>query len=368
MTQHQKHSKSIAYLRQLCCLGLSKEAVIPEFLRAVQTVLPSNSNTFTGVDGRLKPSYHILGFDSSEIGKLTAIVMPSYFTLEKLQRTAVWFSQHPVLTDPAVWDESFYRFSDLYNLVMCRCDQHYGLSAPVLMSRKPQGVLNLFRSKQQKPFDADEQALFLRLLPYLSHALQAPDNQSIQYSENGASGLLIMDVEGNIQYQSHAAKLLLNLACNPVFTLDGLAEMALLAKLAQLCRNLGGIFQGKDAVPPSWNYSNGRGCFVFRAYWLDKQHTESGGLIGMTIEHQEPLTLKILRTMRNLPLSPAQKEVAILLVQGNSNEKIGQHLHIKLTTVKDHIRKIFVKLDIDRREDFLPKLLALDKPAAITLH
>jgi ATP/maltotriose-dependent transcriptional regulator MalT len=88
----------------------------------------------------------------------------------------------------------------------------------------------------------------------------------------------------------------------------------------------------------------------------------------MTIEHQEPLTLKILRAMRNLPLSSAQKEVAILLAQGNSNEKIGEHLHIKLTTVKDHIRKIFVKLDIERREDFLPKLLALDKPVPIKLH
>jgi hypothetical protein len=82
MIQHPKHTKAVAYLRQLCCLGLSKEAVIPEFLRAVQTVLPSNSNTFTGVYERLMPAYHILGFDSSEIGELTAIVMPSYFTLE----------------------------------------------------------------------------------------------------------------------------------------------------------------------------------------------------------------------------------------------------------------------------------------------
>jgi DNA-binding CsgD family transcriptional regulator len=368
MMQQPKHSKAIAYLRQLCCLGLSKEAVIPEFLRAVQSVLPSNSNTFTGVDERLMPAYHILGFDSSEIGKLTAIVMPNYFTLEKLQRTAQWFSQHPVLTDPTVWDESFYRFSDLYNLVMCRCDQYYGLSAPVLCSGKPQGMLNLFRPKHQKPFDVAEQALFLRLLPYLSHALRVPDSKTTQYSESGSTGLLIMDVEGTIQYQSHAGKLLLNLACNPVFNLDEHAETALLAKLAHLCRNLGDIFQGKDAAPPTWCLMNGRGCFVFRAYWLDRQHIEPGGLIGMTIEHQEPLTLKILHAMRNLPLSPAQKDVAILLAQGNSNEKIGEHLHIKLTTVKDHVRKIFVKLDIDRREDFLPKLLALDKPVPIKLH
>jgi ATP/maltotriose-dependent transcriptional regulator MalT len=61
-----------------------------------------------------------------------------------------------------------------------------------------------------------------------------------------------------------------------------------------------------------------------------------------------------------MPLSPVQKQVAALLAQGCSNEKIGQHLHIKLTTVKDHIRKIFTKLDINHREELLPKLLAME--------
>jgi ATP/maltotriose-dependent transcriptional regulator MalT len=50
----------------------------------------------------------------------------------------------------------------------------------------------------------------------------------------------------------------------------------------------------------------------------------------------------------------------VLLAQGFSNEKIGERLHIKLTTVKDHIGKIFVKLDIHRREELLPMLMALD--------
>ena len=80
----------------------------------------------------------------------------------------------------------------------------------------------------------------------------------------------------------------------------------------------------------------------------------------MTVEHQEPIVLKILRALQNLPLSPTQKEVAVLLVQGFSNEKIGERLHIKLSTVKDHIGKIFTKLDIHRREELLPMLMALD--------
>lgn len=65
--------------------------------------------------------------------------------------------------------------------------------------------------------------------------------------------------------------------------------------------------------------------------------------------------------MQDLPLSPVQKQVALLLAQSYSNEKIGGHLHIKLTTVKDHIRKIFDKMGIYHREELLPKLLALER-------
>jgi ATP/maltotriose-dependent transcriptional regulator MalT len=50
-----------------------------------------------------------------------------------------------------------------------------------------------------------------------------------------------------------------------------------------------------------------------------------------------------------------------------SNEKIGESLQIKLTTVKDHVRKIFVKLDIDHREDLLLKLMKLDQGVFVHL-
>lgn len=127
-----------------------------------------------------------------------------------------------------------------------------------------------------------------------------------------------------------------------------------------MCRNLTAIFEDKAAPPPSWSHTNANGRFNFRAHWLKPYTQEPGDLIGINIELQEPLELKILRALGDLPLSPGQKQVAALLAQGFSNEKIGQHLHIKLTTVKDHVRKIFDKLDIYSREEVLPKLLAME--------
>lgn len=131
-----------------------------------------------------------------------------------------------------------------------------------------------------------------------------------------------------------------------------------MARLTQLCRNLDTIFRGEEAAPPSWCFVNGMGRFIFHACWLDAQAHEPNDLIGVTIEHQEPLLLKILRALEQLPLSPIQKEVATLMAQGASNETICQQLHIKLTTAKDHIRKIFIRLNIENREQLLPKLMA----------
>jgi ATP/maltotriose-dependent transcriptional regulator MalT len=174
--------------------------------------------------------------------------------------------------------------------------------------------------------------------------------------------MMVMDTQGTILYLTNEAKSLLALACHPVLSLDARnQEVEILAKLAQLCRNLQAIFKGKHAAPPSWCHTNGRGRFTFRAYWLERLSQEPGRMISMTIEHQEPLVLKILRTMQGLPLSPVQKQVALLLAQGFSNELIGERLNIKLTTVKDHVSKIFDKLGIYRREELLPLLLALDK-------
>lgn len=360
-----KQSNALAYLRQLCCLGLSKEIVIPEFLRAVQTVLPSGNNTFSGVDEQLNSAYHLFEFVVAELAEFTPVVISNYFTPELLHRSALWFKQHPVLTDASIIDESFYR-SELYNMIYRRFDQHHCLVAPVMQYGKPAGMLSLFRPRQQKPFNSREQALFTQLLPYVAHALRAPDDKDIHYSENGSSGMMIMDSQGTILYLSHEAKNLLALACHPLLTMDARSqEDALLVTVAQLCRNLEAIFRGQDAAPPSWCYTGPQGRFMFRAYWLNKQNNEPGGLVGMTIEHQEPLVLKILRAMQNLPLSPTQKEVALLLAQGFSSEKIGERLHIKLTTVKDHISKIFTKLDIYHREELLPKLLALDSSVCI---
>jgi DNA-binding CsgD family transcriptional regulator len=349
--------RSIANLRQLCCLGLAKEAAIPEFLRTVSAVIPSSNNVFSGVDAvHFSPTYFLHGFDEADLDQDTAELVMSLITPARSESLLQWFKRYPVLTDQSHIDPSFFR-SDFYNLVHRRFGQHHCLSTPVLKHGKWAGLVSLFRSPKQKPFNSSEQKTLLGLLPYLSHALHAPVEKTIEFSEKAGLGLLVMDVQGHVHCQSQEAQRLLNLACNPLSTPDTPAKRArLLAKLGQLCRNLDSIFLGNPAMPPSWDFSNGRGRFVFSAYWLDGQNQDSKGLIGLSIQHQEPFKLKIWRSMQYLALSPSQQQVALLLALGHTNENIGKQLQIKKSTVRDHTRKIFSKLDIENRKDFLAKL------------
>jgi LuxR family transcriptional regulator, maltose regulon positive regulatory protein len=51
----------------------------------------------------------------------------------------------------------------------------------------------------------------------------------------------------------------------------------------------------------------------------------------------------------SVSLSPQARCILDLIEQGNSNKEIARNLGIAPETVKSHLRRIFVKLDVDRR-------------------
>ena len=51
------------------------------------------------------------------------------------------------------------------------------------------------------------------------------------------------------------------------------------------------------------------------------------------------------------PLSQRELEVLRLITQGLSNQEIGERLFLALDTVKGHNRKIFAKLQVQRRTE-----------------
>jgi LuxR family maltose regulon positive regulatory protein len=60
------------------------------------------------------------------------------------------------------------------------------------------------------------------------------------------------------------------------------------------------------------------------------------------------------------PLSPREVEILQLVAEGLSNREIGERLFLALDTVKGHNRRIFEKLQVQRRTEAIAKARALN--------
>lgn len=357
----KRHTIERAYLRQLCCSGLGQDVVIPEFLKAVQRLIPSGNNVYTTVNDHGFPTATITEFFDPQSIALFSELVPNFFVknMETIRRCDRLMASGKVINDMRMFANDIYQ-SDFYHLLWRPLGQHHCLFGPVKTCERVLAKVSLFRPPSAKPFNQHEGELFAQLLPYVAYAAHKPAHLDMTYDGCGEQAMLIADGEGNVLNQSATSGRLLWLAnSQSPFLMEQSYNFDQAQVIRWICGNLEAIFQNQDAPPPTFTYTNGCGRFIFRAHWLQPNIPEPGGLIGITIEHQEPQLLKILRGLQQTNLSINEREIAVLLAQGCSKEMICQRMHIKSNTYKDHLRKIYLKLDIHQREELLPKFLAM---------
>ena len=129
-------------------------------------------------------------------------------------------------------------------------------------------------------------------------------------------------------------------------------------QVIKLCRDLSRIFaDDPTASAPTYHHRNAWGGFQFRAHWLDRSDPDSG-LIGITVSHKEPRTVRLVRRVGELPLNAREAEVCLHMANGSSNEAIGKRLGISKHTAIAHGRWIYNKLDVHNRAELVSKLLS----------
>ncbi len=370
-----KQGKAQAYVRQLCCLGLSKEIMLPELLRSLHSLIPSEDNFFAGLDQNYSPAYVLAEQFAFEALDIYLNQPAQLFTPEYNIRAVQWFTAHRVLPDFRILDQRFYQ-RDFYHLVMRLSNHHYALQGAVSQSGRIVGMVVLCRPPNQPPFNASHRQQFEQVLPYLDHGLQTARSETYQdYVDSGRSGLIILSRDGTVVSLSKAARTLLFLATYgalPAGQIHFSRAVAMPPALRQVCARLDQIFQEKDAPPPVDVQTNAGGRFIFRAHWLDPPTFNVGGdglgasltahtLIGVTIDHQEPLRLRLCRAMHGSRLSIREQDVCLALADNLSYPAIAARLHLSPSTVVTYIRRIHEKLGTNSREELLKTLLSLAK-------
>jgi DNA-binding CsgD family transcriptional regulator len=355
-----KRSSSLGFVRQLCCLGLGGQLIMPRLLEALHEIVPSDSNGFFWVgDGREMSHLYAEKILPRELIDL-------YFTDFYRGRGAgaphgfADLVASPADVQRAQLGDEFYR-SDYYNLIWRCLDAHHVMYAVVREGHRALGLLSLYRSAKDPPFTLSEAERLAGVLRYIAHGLRPglPANaKDDDLYEEGRSGLLVFDREGRLQHASREGSRLLFLATHPRIDGDTVrCAPTVPPALAALCRKLYAALGGRPTPPPVLQHDTPWGRFTFRAYPMEGMGT-TAQLIGVLVEQREPLQIGLARRMKALPLSAKQQAVCLALAQNRTHGEVAERLNISLNTVNYHVKEIYTKLDVHDRSGMVERLLA----------
>ena len=141
--------KAEARIKQLCCLGLGSETVIPALLRELHELIPSHSNGFywASANGQISNAYNEI-HEAQSVARL--YIQEAYNTGERAVTRSLGEAiqcEHGVVRDRQtlkVSEHDFYR-SDFYNLLLRPLGYGRLLRLVVRDSAQNCGVLQLQR-------------------------------------------------------------------------------------------------------------------------------------------------------------------------------------------------------------------------------
>jgi DNA-binding CsgD family transcriptional regulator len=82
-----------------------------------------------------------------------------------------------------------------------------------------------------------------------------------------------------------------------------------------------------------------------------------GVLLDVTVGHIRCLLVREEPALR-VTLSPRERQIALMVAHGRTNQAIATSLDISVWTVSTHLRRIFAKLAVSSRAEMVARLLA----------
>lgn len=250
-----------------------------------------------------------------------------------------------------------------YNEILKSLDAHHVLYAVVREQGNALGQLSLYRPKNSVAFSAADRTAIKCISRYVAHAVNRPKTMSaeIEFIDADSEGMAVVDFKGRIiegaakslHLLSMALKREFNPGIHPLMVGEIVPEgvRELLARLQQTMR-------GEAADAPRTVIDGPWGRFLVSAYALDDDATTPNARAAIHIRGQQPMILKLAEAMGRFDISPQQREIALLLAQGRSNQQISEALRLSVNTVAYHIKRLFARLEAHDRADAVAKMLA----------
>ena len=342
------------HIRQLCSLPVSGRTVMPAVLAALKSWVPYSIGAFFWTDLRGQ----ITSACASEPGQLA---LAGRFAVDFARRPScspAWpgITELVVRQRPSVIDLTPYRDSLRDSAVFHELLNPLGATVPLVAlvtDGTASGLLVLLRSGHDRLFGREDVRRLRDLLPDLSRTLSTADCTDPRVAI-GDSGILVAGPGGQLIHACVRGRELLHLAAAP----DRLHLGRLIEQESDLLRSLtDGL--GTDNPPltrrrPLLVTDNAWGRFEFMAAPL----AGSPGHAGIQIQRLVPVSVKMAESANSLPLSPRQRELAVLLGSSLQNDTIADRLGLRPSTVAGMVKDVYHRIGVNSRQALRELLLA----------
>jgi len=360
-------NRDLVLIRKLCGLGLPAQTLAPSLLPALRQVIPAHSAAVFWVDER----FEMTGLYAERL--LSPDAMARYYDKHYQQPVTGFpraFGARAAAADPV----SVCKFtkreqqSDYFRAVLSRLDAHQILYGVLRGPGGPFGQVSIYRGERDPEFGRRDQDALRGLLRYLSVGLRpvAPSEEPMVTAEVVEEWLGIISSDGvPVSAPSDWSRLVRLLAIQEVTPRGAHDEERTIAHFLQrFCGELDAAGDGSAGLTDSLHHSPW-GRFRIRAYRLPGLGGNGTDYIGVLIGRSEPRALALVRATGASGLSPQQREVALLLADGKSNQEIARALSLKLNTASYHVKQVFTRLKVHKRKEVERELLKLAHQATV---
>jgi DNA-binding NarL/FixJ family response regulator len=351
-------SRDVVLVRKLCGLGLPPQALAQSLLPVLRTLIPSHSGGVFWVDEKGE----IVNLFAERL--LPPEEMADYY--ERHHRAAaegfaIAFRRRSESSDP-VSTRSFSRVeqeSAYFREVMGVLDAYHVLYGVLRDDVRPFAQLSLYRGRSDAPFNKHDADTLRSLLRYIAAGLaQEGANRSgspASLTVNEHLGIVQMD--GRVVSAPAEWHKALRLAALPQLSPRNARHEG--AAVREFVDAIRARFDRTDALRTTIAHQNAWGRFTIRAFRLPDADGRRADQLGILIRREEPRMLSLLRGLGQTPLSPQQREVALLLAEGASNRDISNAMNLTMNTASYHVKQVYLRLNVHDRDKVAPRLFEL---------
>jgi DNA-binding CsgD family transcriptional regulator len=354
------HNRQLALIRKLCGLGLPAQTLAPSLLPALRDLIPSHSAAVFWVDAR----FEMTGLYAERL--LPPEAMARYYEnhyQHAVNGFPIAFAARARASDPVSTHKvgKAELASDYFRDVLARLDAYQILYGVLRDGALPIGQLSFYRGARDAEFGRRDQNVLRGLLRYLAVGLRPQPFASgaTAQADIVEEWLGVIERDGRIvSGPSDWSRLVRLLAMGDVAPRTAREEERVVTEFlrgiaAQIyTHERGGQHVDLPRRSP-W------GHFRIRGYPLPDAGGRRDDLVGLLIGRKEPRTLALARGTGASTLSPQQREVALLLADGNSNQAIARALDLTLNTANYHVKQVFARLQVHNRDEVADVLLRL---------